>query len=303
MADFTPVALGIKPQQGMSLGEMLNFAQNAQQYQQTQQMNPLALQKAQMEVEQLQQTNPLAVRQKTAEANTAEITTKQKGLELNTAQTEKLYGLAGGVLNDPRLKSKDPHDVMGAIYEAKQRASTYGIPKETVEGVFNPLFETAKTNPANVQQQINNFVQSRLTPESQTSLQMGGTVEINGVKYQYAPASGRLNPIGGEPTPPATPATPAATTGGQAKPSTSGLVKQDMPVASGGIPQMNTQQTARYEEGQTIQIESTSLALAAQEAKQTSRKIKELPFPDSFEIKVKRLRRNFSSVRGAAYRG
>jgi hypothetical protein len=48
-----------------------------------------------------------------------------------------------------------------------------------------------------------------------------------------------------------------------------------MPIASGGIPQMNTQQTARYEEGQAIQKESTSLAQAAQEAKQTSRKIKE----------------------------
>ena len=54
MADFTPVALGIKPPQGMSLGEMLNFAQNAQQYQQAQQMNPLALQKAQEEVKQSQ---------------------------------------------------------------------------------------------------------------------------------------------------------------------------------------------------------------------------------------------------------
>jgi len=54
MADFTPVALGIKPPQGMSLGEMLNFAQNAQQYQQAQQMNPLQLQKAQEEVKQAQ---------------------------------------------------------------------------------------------------------------------------------------------------------------------------------------------------------------------------------------------------------
>jgi hypothetical protein len=54
-----------------------------------------------------------------------------------------------------------------------------------------------------------------------------------------------------------------------------GLVRQDMPVASGGVPQMNTQQTARYDEGQKIQAESTSLAQAAQEAKQTSRKIKE----------------------------
>jgi hypothetical protein len=44
-----PVALGIKPPQGMSLGDMLNIARGAQAYQQEQQMNPLALQKAEQE--------------------------------------------------------------------------------------------------------------------------------------------------------------------------------------------------------------------------------------------------------------
>ena len=48
-----------------------------------------------------------------------------------------------------------------------------------------------------------------------------------------------------------------------------------MPVPVGGIPQMNTQQAARYEEGSTLKAESTKLAQAASEAKQTTRKIKE----------------------------
>jgi len=257
--------LGPAAQPTTSLGDMVNLARGVQAYQQQGQLNPLQLQKAQMEVEQAQKLNPLAVRQQTAAAGTAE-------LGLSTAQTEKLYGLAGGVLNDPRLKSKDPTDVMGALYEAKQRASTYGLPAETVDGVFNPLFQTAQKRPEAVKQAINNIVQSRLPAESQTALQTGGTVEINGVKYQYAPASGKLEQLGAG-------GAPAADTGGapavgQAKPTT-GLVRQDMPVASGGIPQMNTQQTARFEEGQLLQKESTSLAQAAQEAKQTSRKIKE----------------------------
>jgi hypothetical protein len=54
MADFTPVALGIKPPQGMSLGDMLNIANSAQQYRQAQQINPLQVQKAQEEVKQAQ---------------------------------------------------------------------------------------------------------------------------------------------------------------------------------------------------------------------------------------------------------
>ena len=47
-----------------------------------------------------------------------------------------------------------------------------------------------------VKQAINNIVQSRLTPESQAAMQLGGTVEINGVKYQYKPATGQLEQIG-----------------------------------------------------------------------------------------------------------
>jgi hypothetical protein len=51
MADLsvTPVASGIKPVLGMSLGDMLNVARGAQQYQQTQQINPLELQQKQQQ--------------------------------------------------------------------------------------------------------------------------------------------------------------------------------------------------------------------------------------------------------------
>jgi len=42
-----PVALGIKPPQAMSLGDMLNLARGAQAYQQAEQINPLALQQQQ----------------------------------------------------------------------------------------------------------------------------------------------------------------------------------------------------------------------------------------------------------------
>jgi hypothetical protein len=49
MADLsiTPVATQIKPIQGMSLGDMMNIARGAQQYQQAAQINPLALQQQQ----------------------------------------------------------------------------------------------------------------------------------------------------------------------------------------------------------------------------------------------------------------
>ena len=271
MADYQfNTNLGPAAQQGTNIADMVNLARGVQAYQQAQELNPMQVQKAQMEIDQLKQMNPLQVRQATAQAGTAE-------LGLNAAQTEKLYGLAGGVLNDPRLKSKKSEDVMGALYEAQQRASTFGIPKETVEGVFKPLYQVAKDRPDAVRQSLTNIVQSGLGAAGQQALQSGAVVEINGVKYQYNPATGQLGQLGGgQPAPSSAPSTPsAAPSATPSEPSTSGLVRQDMPMASGGVPQMNTQQALRFEEGQKLQSEATSLAQAAQEAKQTSRKIKE----------------------------
>ena len=60
MADFSMNVNYPKPQ-GSSLADMLGMASGIQNYQQAQQINPLALQKAQQEVEQARQMNPLAL--------------------------------------------------------------------------------------------------------------------------------------------------------------------------------------------------------------------------------------------------
>jgi hypothetical protein len=99
-------------------------------------------------------------------------------------------------------------------------------------------------------------------------------VELNGIKYEVRPpktagGSNTLVPLGGGQA-------PNVPTANQPAPSpTSGLVPQDMPVPVGGIPQMNAQQSARYEEGNALKSKSTDLAKAAAESKQTTRKIKE----------------------------
>jgi len=170
---------------------------------------------------------------------------------------------------------------MGALYEAQQRASTFGLPKETVDGVFNPLFQVAQKNPAAVRQSINNIVDTQISAEGKRAMQVGGTVEINGVKYQYAPASGKLEQIGGgnSSIAPAAPAAPAASAAPvvpavtPAKSTNSDLVKIDMPMS--GI-QMNTQQSERYALGQKDfesanerQVISRDSALASQQIKKS----------------------------------
>ena len=62
------------PVKGTSLAEMMSMAQNAQALQQAQQLNPLQLQKAQLELQQAQSINPLALRKVAAETELAEKT-------------------------------------------------------------------------------------------------------------------------------------------------------------------------------------------------------------------------------------
>jgi hypothetical protein len=61
MADYQfNTNLGPALQQGTNIADMVNLARGVQSYQQAQELNPLAVQKAKMEIEQAQKLNPLA---------------------------------------------------------------------------------------------------------------------------------------------------------------------------------------------------------------------------------------------------
>ena len=188
--------------QGTNLGDMINLARGVQAYQQAEQINPLAIQKAQMEIEQAKKVNPLEVRQKAAQALTAEIGTKKGQFELDSVQTQKLYDLAGGVLNDPRIKSGNRAEVISALNEAKKRAHTFKIPEETVEGVFAPIMNQAVTNPSSVPIVLNNIVQSGLGSVGQQGLQTPSLVTTPGGLATFKTGQNVLAPaqISGQPT-------------------------------------------------------------------------------------------------------
>lgn len=184
--NLTPAA------QGTSLRDLIGTASGIQQFQQAQQMNPLALQKAQMEVEQLKQINPLAVRKATAETGTSE-------LGLNSAQTSALYGLAGGVLNDPRIQKGSKQEVLSALKEAEQRSATFGIPKDVVQGVFGQLNSFAESNHGQVKQVLGNIVQTGLGPRGQQET-AAGKETVQGTDIYGNPLVVRTNPVTGEKT-------------------------------------------------------------------------------------------------------
>jgi hypothetical protein len=99
MADFSvnPIAQTLKPPTPMTLGEMLNFASGVQQYKQAQQMNPLAVQQQQQQLqtqrqtfEQAQKINPELLQQAQQTTSSGEIALgveQQKELERKNMQT------------------------------------------------------------------------------------------------------------------------------------------------------------------------------------------------------------------------
>lgn len=145
-----PVALGIKPPQVMSLGDMLNLARGAQAYQQAEQLNPLAAQRAQLEIEQLQKTNPIAAKKAALELSTLEQTqpstitkaaeeakqskigTQAKQLELDQSH----FSLAGNILGGLETRAQslakkgDAPTALKELQAARSWMDASGIPYE-----------------------------------------------------------------------------------------------------------------------------------------------------------------------------
>jgi hypothetical protein len=353
-----PVALGIKPPQVMTLGDMVNIARGAQAYQQAEQINPLALQQQQQAARTGQinlgvaeqtdlerknihtfMSNPKNWQNETGDVDINKInaevtriapltgrdqieklTTLAKSQTENTKAAQDLTQSERAIIAGPigilaRNKVQDKKVYIQELDNIqKYHPDNKRLHKliETQKGLINQLPEGADLATAGIR-----VSESLLTPTEARSAfaptsavtgagqvvttkpsiagqnpevsfgtpqgvaPMPNIVELNGVKYEIKPpttagGSPTLNQLGGgqTQTTPRTQNAPSATT--QPAPSpTSGLVLQDMPVPVGGIPQMNTQQAARYEEGNAIKSKSTDLAKAASESKQTTRKIKE----------------------------
>jgi hypothetical protein len=354
-----PVALGVKPPQVMSLGDMLNLARGAQAYQQEQQMNPLALQKAgqeartgqinlgvaeQTDVERKNiqtfmsnpdnwQTNGKVDLEKlnsqvtkiaplTGAQQIEKLTTLAKGQTESREASQKLtqgqraiiagpigvMGRAG--VQEPNayikeldfLKEQNPenatlHQLIEAqkklIGQAKAGPEVADAAIKVSQSLLTPTEARSAFAPTSAVTGAGQVVTTKPSIGSQNPEVSFGTpqgvapmpniVELNGVKYEIKPpttagGSPTLNQLGGgqAPTTPRVQNAPSATTPNAPAPNpTSGLVPQDMPVPVGGIPQMNAQQSARYEEGNALKSKSTDLAKAAAESKQTTRKIKE----------------------------
>lgn len=168
-----PVALQVKPPQVMTLGDMLNIARGAQAYQQSEQANPLTLQKAQMEIEQAQQMNPLAVSRSQVELEKARIDALKAGYGLDDTEHSSFAKILGGFAYDPRLKpeniKKNPSAVMDVIHEMKAEGKASGIRDKRLDTVIAPAMAKAMQDPSSVPQYLLNMMTKGMTSTEQRS--------------------------------------------------------------------------------------------------------------------------------------
>jgi len=137
MADFSvnPVAQNIKPPAAMSLADMVNLARGAQEFQQAQQLNPLAVQRSAAELSRLQQLTPEELRRAKAQAESAEIEAEVSGKtsKPRISQAESTASSAASTAEQDRIK----------LFAAKQKK----INDSQISMINHPLVIAAEKNP------------------------------------------------------------------------------------------------------------------------------------------------------------
>jgi hypothetical protein len=180
MADFyTNYPAAQKP---MTLGEMLNMASGVQNYQQAQQMNPLALQRAQQEVEQARQINPLALRQKQAETTLAEETlqpkiqqqqtiTEKGQFELESKKADKSREILSALAQSPAFRAADRNKMIHELADTQQELIRAGFKPNEALLAISALTGKVMQDPKSAVSFLENSVRQGVSPESRLNLQ------------------------------------------------------------------------------------------------------------------------------------
>jgi hypothetical protein len=199
-----------------SLSDLLGTISGAQQFQQQQQLMPLQLEKAQLELQRQRETqNPEIERIKSLSrqqiATEQPFITQQENLakqsqtktlsdqfaydkDYNAQINQKL----GGFVNDKRLKG-NASDVLSVLKDAENEVKllTKSDPQHEIktEARFAPLkVLTTDGNHAKVEQALKNIIQSGISPTSQQILQTPQLTTAGGQPAFFRSGEGTLTP-------------------------------------------------------------------------------------------------------------
>ena len=227
---------------GTSLSDLLGSVQGVQNFQQQQQLMPIQLEKAQLEIQKQRANTPLEIEAKALElqklreltpsdierskaesekivqtkesaitsakelAKQAQIQTQKDQFSFDKDYTQAINQVIGGYVNDPRIKSKNPMEVMSVIKDVENHVKefTKGDPEGELktELRFAPIKKMiGDKKHESVEQVFKNLIQSGITPTSQQALQTPALTTVGGVPATFTSATGTAQPlnIGGQP--------------------------------------------------------------------------------------------------------
>ena len=298
------ISLGVKPPATMSLPEMLNLARGSQAYQRESEVFP-----------ELVEQSRIATR-------TAKIGELSAGENLSKTRADKVFSVAGGFINDPRIASGDRNKTVEAMLEIQKKAISSGVPEAQVVAILSPITATAAHNPAALPQMLANVIQAQIGPSGQQSLQTPQIVTSGGQSgiFRAGPATVTTLPMPGNAPAPAgvTPADmtapiqprPAAAPAAGAVPTSmmqpeAGRLPITYPVRQAGVPfaslpQEETDRTAgsQYRNGLVQrQSELTTARRNLQEVVKTAQKLQqESVLPETGPVGA--VKRKFADIVG-----
>ena len=200
MADFsfTPAATGIKPVPQTSLADMIGVARGAQSYQQSLQVNPLEVQKAQAELERSQIATRVARGTETPTITSAEQAAKTATAGTGSAELklakERVDGIVSrltGLINNPLVIAAERDPIVAEANKeqlnrivseyGRQQAKELGIPTEIAESAIAPYLTTAAQSPSGFRQFLKEKLLSTVDSSSRIqALQPTGTAVTTG---------------------------------------------------------------------------------------------------------------------------
>ena len=170
------ISLSAKPPAAMTLPEMLNLARGAQAFQRE------------------SEVFPELVEQSKIETRTKKIGEVSAGENLSKTRADRVFGIVGGYMNDPRITSGDREKTVEAMLEVQKKAIANGVPEAQVVAILSPITATAAYNPTALPQMLKNVIQAQIGPTGQQGLQTPQLTTSAGKPAFFYPGPGIVTP-------------------------------------------------------------------------------------------------------------
>jgi len=191
--------LNLGPQtKPMTIADMLGIAQAAQQFQQTQQMNPLLLRQQQLNTQKMEALNPEEIQtgivKQQEERKREPIATSEKQFNLKKNQTALGMQLMGGLATDPRIQNaaRDPKGAIDVLIQGGQLLQAAGLDENTAKQLFAPLIAVAQHEPDKLPQVMKNIISAGTSAESQAGRATPQLTATGGAPALFTSGTGEL---------------------------------------------------------------------------------------------------------------